>query len=371
LINKEEKNVKSKDKLNYFLTLDDNKEQNKSVKDILKYDNNSSNIIETFNKKVDTNYLNDHIPNRSYKKALTIERRKIKNTESMTEVKENKVGKVKYKIAKIKKFKGKKDKLVPNNNERRRKGNLYDFYSKKSPKKSQNSLKRENDNESRVNSINKKSNNNLRNEFNNSNLFSKSLGKYSPGKSSDKIYRNYSTSKKPKAHLNNISFLDNKNKKNNNQSLIISYRQKIMEGISYNNENKYSEKKKKNNIQNTINKSMAALRRKNEFKIKINSSIEMLRIDAIKSKMKKKLIEIDNKLIDAVNYYNGPIDISCISSKNYLETVEDLGKRALKNGYKCTKCETNYFKLTNGYDTYFVEIVKIRNNMLYYLFVKN
>ena len=34
----------------------------------------------------------------------------------MTEVKENKVGKVKYKIAKIKKFKGKKDKLVPNNN---------------------------------------------------------------------------------------------------------------------------------------------------------------------------------------------------------------------------------------------------------------
>ena len=371
MINKEEKNVKSKDKLNYFLTLNDDKEQNNSVKDILKYDNNSSNIIETFNKKVDTNYLNDHIPNRTYKKALTIERRKIKNTESMTEVKENKVGKVKYKIAKIKKFKGKKDKLVPNNNERRRKGNLYDFYSKKSPKKSQNSLKHENDNESRVNSINKKSNNILRNEFNNSNLFSKSLGKYSPGKSSDKIYRNYSTSKKPKAHLNNISFLDNKNKKNNNQSLIISYRQKIMERISYNNENKYSEKKKKNNIQNTINKSMAALRRKNEFKIKINSSIEMLRIDAIKSKMKKKLIEIDNKLIDAVNYYNGPIDISCISSKNYLETVEDLGKRALKNGYKCTKCETNYFKLTNGYDSYFVEIVKIRNNMLYYLFVKN
>ena len=43
-----------------------------------------------------------------------------------------------------------------------------------------------------------------------------------------------------------------------------------------------------------MNKSMSALRRKNEFKIKLNSSMEMLKIDAIKSKMKKRLIEIDN-----------------------------------------------------------------------------
>ena len=99
--------------------------------------------------------------------------------------------------------------------------------------------------------------------------------------------------------------------------------------------------------------------------------MEMLKIDAIKSKMKKRLIEIDNKLIDAVNYYNGPIDISCISLKNYNQTVKDLNKRALKNGYKCSKCETNCYELTNGFKSFFVEIVKIRDNMLYYLIVKN
>ena len=115
---------------------------------------------------------------------------------------------------------------------------------------------------------------------------------------------------------------------------------------------------------------MSELRRKNEFKVKINSSIEMIGIDAIKSKMKKRLIEINNKLIDAVDYYNGPIDISCISLKNYTKTIEDLKKRALKNRYNCSKCETNFYELSNRFNTFFVKIVKIRNNMLYYLIVK-
>ena len=139
----------------------------------------------------------------------------------------------------------------------------------------------------------------------------------------------------------------------------------MLEDITDNNNNSI----KKNNY-NIMNKSMIALSRKNEFKIKLNFAMEMQKIDAIKSKMKKKLIEINNKLLDAVYYYNGPIDISCISLKNYSKTIEDLNKRALKNGYRCSKCENNYYELTNGSNTFFVEIVKIRNNMLYYLIMK-
>ena len=100
-------------------------------------------------------------------------------------------------------------------------------------------------------------------------------------------------------------------------------------------------------------------------------SKEMGGVDAIKSKFKKKLIEINDKLIDAIHYYNGPIDISCISSHNYAEAVNELNKKVLKNGFKCINNDNNYFKFSNGLDSFLVEIVKIRNNMLYYLVLKN
>ena len=119
-------------------------------------------------------------------------------------------------------------------------------------------------------------------------------------------------------------------------------------------------------------KSLADIPKQNT-KIKHNTvfrEIEMLGIDAIKSKFKKKLIQINDHLHDAIHYYNGPIDISCISSKNYVETVEDLKKKVSKNGFKCIKNKNYYFKFTNGIDSFLVEIVKIRNNMLYYLVLK-
>ena len=94
-------------------------------------------------------------------------------------------------------------------------------------------------------------------------------------------------------------------------------------------------------------------------------------MDAIKSKFKLRLIEINDKLSDAIHYYNGPIDISCISSKNYTDTVKDLNIKLLKNGFKCINNENNYYEFTNGIDSFLVEIVKIRNNMLYYLVLRN
>ena len=98
---------------------------------------------------------------------------------------------------------------------------------------------------------------------------------------------------------------------------------------------------------------------------------EMLEVDAIKSKFKQKLIEMNERLSDAIFYYNGPIDISCISCSNYDDTVHELYRRVGKNGFKCIKHDKNYFRFTNGLDSFLVEIVKIRNNMLYYLIVKN
>ena len=111
--------------------------------------------------------------------------------------------------------------------------------------------------------------------------------------------------------------------------------------------------------------------RKSQRKIKTNQFLDILEIDAIKSKFKKKLIEINDKILGAIHYYNGPIDISCISCKNYEETVEDLTKKVRKNGFQCSKNLNYYYKFTNGLNSYFVEIVKIRNNMLYYLVVKD
>ena len=98
---------------------------------------------------------------------------------------------------------------------------------------------------------------------------------------------------------------------------------------------------------------------------------EMIGTDAIKSRLKIRLIEINDKLLDAIHYYNGPIDISCISINNYVETVRNLNQKVLKNGFKCVKFENNYFKFSNGLKSYLVEIVKIKNNMLYYLVLKD
>ena len=335
----------------------------KGDKDLVKsvksgnYNNEPKNQDDIFN------YFSDNKFNRSNKKNYTTQLRKVKRNDDYTfDENTKKVGKVKSKKAKIKKFVSNKDESEPLDDERRRKGNLYDYYSSKIPKKKKKIFKYENEKENTLNPKNKKNENEHEYE-NRSHQKNKSLN-INSGINSNISYRNNSTSKKHKLHKNNISHVGH------NSGLITSYRHKIFEVIS-DKKNKNDKQTIKKNNQNIMNKSMSALRRKNEFKIKLNSSMEMLKIDAIKSKMKKRLIEIDNKLIDAVNYYNGPIDISCISLKNYTQTVKDLNKRALRNGYKCSKCKTNYYELTNGFKSFFVEIVKIRDNMLYYLIVKN
>ena len=365
LIKKEENKPNPNEKLfkDFVSQANYDKETKKSDKDILKSVNSGSNINESQNQNDDANYLNNNFV-RNYNKNLSMQVRKMKKSnEYVIEEKEKKIGKVKSKKAKIKKFKKVKDEPELEDDERRRKGNLYDYYSSKISKKRKHCLKYENEKDYTINSRNIKNNNdNDKFDFNNSNQKNKYMRRCNSGKNTNKYIKNYSSNKKQKKQINPIYQYGN-----SNLSLITSYRQRILEG----NSNKSINSNLKKNNQNYMNKSISALRRKNEIKIKLNSSKEMQGIESIKSKMKKRLIEINNKLLDAVDYYNGPIDISCISLKNYAQTVEDLGKRALKKGYNCTKLENNYYELSNSANSFLVEIVKIRNNMLYYLIVKN
>ena len=345
---------------NYISNINYNKETKKSDPNLLKSINSGSNISESLHKN---GYISSSIEfnnNTSAKNTLTIKARKLdKKYEFITEKKDKKISKVKSKKARIKKFISLKDESEFIDDDRKRKGNLYDYYSSKKQLGRKKCLKEECYKQYTLNTNNKIKNSKY--EYN-SDKKSISLKKCCSGKNN----RNISNNKKNRAQVNPITFLG---KNNNKSSLIMSYRQKIIEGLSNKNYNNNTEKKK--NYQNNVNKSMSALRRNNEFNFKLNPYKEISKIDAIKRKKKKKLIEINDKLIDAINYYNGPIDISCISTKKYLQTVEDLNKRALKNGYQCSKIETNYYKLSNSFKTFFVEIVKIRNNLLYYLIVKN
>ena len=125
---------------------------------------------------------------------------------------------------------------------------------------------------------------------------------------------------------------------------------------------------KKENRHNKVNS--VTIFNPSYYKTKVNP-FKDLGIDAIKSKFKIKLIAMNDRLLDAIHYYNGPIDISCISCKKYEDAIEDLTKKVSKNGYKCVKSRKNYFEFANGLHTFLVEIVKIRNNMLYYLVLKD
>ena len=342
-----------------------NKENKPEEKNKLKTINSGNNISEAANKSDESGYFSEHV-NRTYKRGLTMEVRKMpKKYEYILEEKEKKIGKVKSKKAKIKQFKSLRDDPEPVDNERRKKGNLYDYYSSKIPKKKKNYEKHENNDEFNINSKKKKTISN-KNDYNYAHSKPKHIKRNNSDQSGDIKLKNNTSAKKHKIKIN-TNFLNKKN----NSSLTTNYRQKMLEKIQNIPSNKKNDSRNTKENINNRNHTISSSKRKKEKTHNLNSSMEMIGIDAIKSRMKKKLIEINNNLLDAVEYYNGPIDISCISLKNYSQTVEDLIIRALKNGYKCSKIENNLYNLSNQFNSFSVKIIKIRNNMLYYLIVKN
>jgi hypothetical protein len=378
------------------------------------------------------NYLNNYYNRREKKRYTTRIKRMPRNTDYY-EFEENSknINKVKSKKAKIRKFKSHRDNFETEKKEKPIRGFIYDYIHNKRNRLLyiDNTIKRKMKSNAHLNrSENTRERNNNENYFNydtfNKTNFSDARGsrKHSRALSANrnknklKKIKNESESNKKKNNSNNnnnrtINYNNNKYNNNyynsastkNEKSKIIkiinnpvSKTIKRRKNIEDNPESKlsmprlnnsqyrlprkigYENYLKKNSNPNMKSEpknfqtiSMPVIPKQNYKKKKVKVSREESGIDAVKSKFKIKLIEINDALLDAIHYYNGPIDISCISSKNYLETVEDLNKKVLKNGFKCIKNETNYFKFSNGLSSFLVEIVKIRNNMLYYLVLKN
>jgi hypothetical protein len=101
--------------------------------------------------------------------------------------------------------------------------------------------------------------------------------------------------------------------------------------------------------------------------------------ETIKKKLKSKLISVTDDLKnendeEKLKYYIGPIDLSLISLKgNLKDSIEDLKYRFTEKGFEYQDNDNeniNGIKLIKDDVIYMVEVVKIRNNLLYYLFTK-
>jgi hypothetical protein len=376
-------------------------------------------------------YINDYLRNHYnrivQKRYYTRPKRMPKNKEPELEENSKIINKVKSKKAKIRKFKSRKENIEDDNKDKRIRGFLYDYIHNKQNRllyiynnikrkmKSNENLdysedprqRNNNDNYFNYDTFNKTNYSDARGSRKQSTVLSASrnknkLKKIKNERESNKIKNsvnnsgtiNYIKSK----FYNNYNIKSAKNEKSKNMSIINYPNSRTTNKRKYNedttdsklsipklnnSQNKFSRKicydsyfkrnnpNIKNEPKNLNTISMPVIPKQNYKKKKVKFSREQSGIDAIKSKFKRKLIEINDDLLDAIYYYNGPIDISCISSKNYLETVEELNKKVLKNGFKCIKNEFNYFKFSNGSISFLVEIVKIKNNMLYYLVLKN
>ena len=312
---------------------------------------------------------------RTDKRGYTTEGKRMVGFHDFTAFEDNfkRGGIIRYKKAKIKKFKSHKEKDLEEdyNFKSKKNDNLYErsngkntFNFENSDKKLYHYGKRGNSKKNTQTIINYDDISDKENDYDYYYNY-KDHPTYLSGK------KNYNKIKKIKYDSRN----DNYNlKKSQNDQFNISNSQSFTKrkiNIMINRDNKSNNSKSISSSKNNpkiINNNSAKLLRKLNNTIKYK---EMIEINEIKSKFKKRLIEIDDKLIDAIHYYDGPIDISCISSKNYAETVKELNKKALKNGYKFIKLGSNYFKFINEFHSFSVEIVKIRNNMLYFLVIKN
>ena len=343
------------------------------------------------------NYYEEKIKNllkRRQPKVYTIKRRGLADFNDFSFFEDNSKGsgKLIFTKAKIKKFKTSKGNSAKYSYTRRKKGNNCQNSSDKKTNSSKNdnsNKKLKNHSYTRRGTHNRILKNSLKKCLNFNISYNSSENEEN---SNDKYLKNLSSDD----HDINISKIKinkkNNNKSQNNESntrnpqLAMNRKIKDIPLISINKNNKKQMTNLSTN-QNKMNKKFTkkstSLIKKSPNPININYNIEieknrnkikpleMSGIDAIKSKFKIKLIEINDNLLDAIHYYNGPVDLSCISTKNYKDSVISLKKRMIKCGFKNIDNENNYIKFTNGLDTYLVDIVKIRNNLLYYLFLKN
>jgi hypothetical protein len=424
--NKSFKNLKNNNINNYK----DSYNKNKSLRNIRNF-NKISDYIKKNNtinrRKANIIGDNDEFYNKTFysnvniKKAnLSYMRKKKPNNDEymITDGNKKTINKVKYEKAKIRKFHPDKsnddddlkESLHNNNHKSNKHNSIYNSEDKYiTHKKLHHSHSKTKKNSSKMSKDKKKSHNNLKKKIKNNsqeNINKLYVYENNPSLSSTNIFSN-------NTKINKVTKNENKNKngiinsnntleqsyyfKTPNQNIHNSQKRRIKETNDnkevkkipkklhiYNSQEKLQKNRDFDTAYKTIHNSTKKISQKNIYYknnidindqsneiIKLKRVYEVDPMDAIKSKFKKKLIEINDELLDAIHYYNGPIDISCISSKNYQEAVEELNEKLNKKGIKCQRYENNYFKVSNGKKSFSVEIVKIRNNMLYFLFLKN
>ena len=122
-----------------------------------------------------------------------------------------------------------------------------------------------------------------------------------------------------------------------------------------------------------VNKKIKNASKKNKKYMSQNSSGSTIFGDLKNTKedFKRKLIKATSKNLNGeMKFYYGPVDIGCVSAKNYNESIEDLNNKLKNFGYRCIKHVNHFFTYTNDYNIIYVEIVKIGKNLLYYLMNK-
>ena len=150
-------------------------------------------------------------------------------------------------------------------------------------------------------------------------------------------------------------------------------------------ENKKAEKKENKNKSN-IN--IKGQRDKDEMndelrnianKFRKENNLKMNELEKIKRNFKKKLISLtddlsndkENEETSDLFYYKGPVDIKNISLLNYKDTVIELENKMRKLGYEISKIKENKFKCIKNGKGIIIQIVKIQNEILYYLINNN
>ena len=193
----------------------------------------------------------------------------------------------------------------------------------------------------------------------NNNIISKE-DSFSDNSSSYKNIRiNYN---KDSENLNNdnINIINNEYKQNNKKRPEMKKRINLQEYInskSFSINNPKPEKKEIKLIKEDKNKN------------NLNKSKDYIKA---KKNLKEKLISISSDLSEEkVNTFNGPVvDLKYISFRNYEQTVNVLINEFIKKGVVFQKVGYNSFKCTKGIRNFYVEIVKIPNNLFYYRFSK-
>ena len=193
----------------------------------------------------------------------------------------------------------------------------------------------------------------------NNNIISKE-DSYSDNSSSYKNIRiNYN---KDSENLNNdnISIINNEYKKNNKNRPKMKKRINLQEYInskSFSINNPKQDKKEIKLIPEDKNKN------------NLNKSKDYIKA---KKNLKEKLISLSSDLSEeTVNTFNGPVvDLKYISFRNYEQTVTVLINEFIKKGVVFQKVGYNSFKCTKGIRNFYVEIVKIPNDLFYYRFYK-